>query len=347
MRHCTFGRGNLTMSETTIRRSLSLSLIQEGGGELAQLGRSAGFGPGDLVIYDSGATFDYALRAKTQPLKIPRRLLESKLDRPRDFLALKIDRSNPLSTILAEMLTRCLDIDLSLDLGLRIAKRLSNAIVGLVASICDLERDTNPAVQVSRPLERIMRFARANLDDPDLGPEALAAAGPMSVRSLNRLFGALGAAPMRWYGRNGSRRAESLSCRARFAPSRTRLSRTVSAKGEAYLRYGPRLRSDKNRAGPRSHKYHRGLAGQFGSTSVQVKGGELFGDFMQYGDRRFAALRGRQSFQPERSRRCRQATQRSARLHGPHFQEAAKAQGRSASGTDPRQNHRCACEALG
>jgi hypothetical protein len=30
-----------------------------------------------------------------------------------------------------------------------------------------------------------MRFARANLDNPDLGPEALAAAGPMSVRSLN------------------------------------------------------------------------------------------------------------------------------------------------------------------
>ena len=175
-----------------------LSLIREGGGELTQLGRSARLGPGDLVIYDSGATFDYALRARTQLLKIPRRLLESKLDRPSDFLARKIDRSNPLSNILGGMLTRCLDIDLSLDLGPRIAKRLSNAIVDLVASICDLERDANPAAQVSRPLERVMRFARANLDDPDLGPEALAAAGPMSVRSLNRLFGALGATPMRW-----------------------------------------------------------------------------------------------------------------------------------------------------
>jgi AraC-like DNA-binding protein len=175
-----------------------LSLIQEGSGELTQLGRSARLGPGDLVIYDSGATFDYALRAKTQLLKIPRRLLESKLDRPSDFLALKIDRSNPLSNILGGMLTRSLDIDLSLDLGPRIAKRLSNAIVDLVASICDLERDAIPAAQVSLPLERVMRFARANLDDPDLGPEALAAAGPMSVRSLNRSFGALGATPMRW-----------------------------------------------------------------------------------------------------------------------------------------------------
>jgi transcriptional regulator GlxA family with amidase domain len=131
-------------------------------------------------------------------VKVPRRLLESKLDRPNDFLALKIDRSNPLSTILGELLTRCLDIDLSLDLGPRVAKRLSNAIVDLVASIYDLERDALPAAQASAPLERVMRFARANLEDPDLGPEALAAAGAMSVRTLNRLFGAFGATPMRW-----------------------------------------------------------------------------------------------------------------------------------------------------
>jgi AraC-like DNA-binding protein len=175
-----------------------VSRIQEGAGELTQIGRSARLGPGDLAIYDAGATFDYALKAKTQLVKIPKRLLESKLDRPSDFLALKIDRTNPLSTILGELLTRCLDIDLSLDLGPRVAKRLSNAIVDLVASVCDLERDAIPAAQASGPLERVMRFARANLDDPELGPEALAAAGRMSVRSLNRLFGALGATPMRW-----------------------------------------------------------------------------------------------------------------------------------------------------
>ena len=79
-----------------------VSLIQQGAGELTQRGRSARLGPGDLVIYDAGATFDYALRARTQLVKIPRRLLESKLDRPADFLAVKIDRSNPLSPILSD-----------------------------------------------------------------------------------------------------------------------------------------------------------------------------------------------------------------------------------------------------
>ena len=175
-----------------------VSRIREGAGELTQAGRSARLGPGDLAIYDAGATFDYALKAKTQLVKIPRRLLELKLDRPNDFLAFKIDRGNPLSTLLGELLARGLDIDLSLDLGPRVAKRLSNAIVDLVASICDLERDALPAAQASAPLERVMRFARANLDDPDLGPDALAAAGAMSVRTLNRLFGAFGATPMRW-----------------------------------------------------------------------------------------------------------------------------------------------------
>jgi AraC-like DNA-binding protein len=175
-----------------------VSRIQGGAGELTQAGRLARLGPGDLALYDAGATFDYALKAKTQLVKIPRRLLESKLDRPNDFLALKIDQGNPLSTILGELLARGLDIDPSLDLGSRVAKRLSNAIVDLVASICDLERDALPAAQASAPLERVMRFARANLDDPDLRPEALAAAGSMSVRTLNRLFGAFGATPMRW-----------------------------------------------------------------------------------------------------------------------------------------------------
>lgn len=175
-----------------------VSLIQEGEGELTQFGRSARLGPGDLVIYDAGAKFDYALRAKTQLVKIPRQLLELKLDRPNDFVARTIVRGNPLSPVFSELLGRSLDIDLSHEFAPSIASRLSNAIVDVIASICDLERDAWPEAKIPATLARAMRFARANLDDPELSPEALAAAGPMSVRTLNRLFGSLGATPMRW-----------------------------------------------------------------------------------------------------------------------------------------------------
>ncbi len=175
-----------------------VSLIQKGEGELTQLGRSARLGAGDLAIYDCGAPFDYTLRAKTQLIKIPRQILESKLDRPRDFLAVNIDRSNPLSPVLGELLTRALAIELSRDLDSPVAKRLSNAIVELVVSICDLRRDASPEAQSPQALEKVKRFVRANLDSHDLTPETLAAAGAISVRTLNRLFGAMATTPMRW-----------------------------------------------------------------------------------------------------------------------------------------------------
>ncbi len=43
-----------------------------------------------------------------------------------------------------------------------------------------------------------MAYARARLDDDTLTPERLAAAGGVSVRTLNRLFGTHGTTPMRW-----------------------------------------------------------------------------------------------------------------------------------------------------
>jgi hypothetical protein len=163
-----------------------VSLIRRGGGELTQRGRSVRLSEGDLTIYDSSAPFDYALQASTQLIKIPKPLLESKLGNARDFLACKIERGNPLSSILSELLAKSLTIELSDDRGAVAAKRLSGAIVDLVASVYDLRRETAPATASSAPLERVMRYARAHLDSDELTPERLAAAGAISVRTLNR-----------------------------------------------------------------------------------------------------------------------------------------------------------------
>lgn len=115
-----------------------------------------------------------------------------------DFIALKIERGNPLSPILAELISKTLNMDLSEDAGSVVAKRLSSAIVDLLVSIYDLRRESTSADGRSRPLERVMRYVRANLDGDSLTPERLAAAGAISVRTLNRLFGGLGTTPMRW-----------------------------------------------------------------------------------------------------------------------------------------------------
>jgi AraC-like DNA-binding protein len=175
-----------------------VSLIQSGAGELSQLGRTARLTAGDLAIYDSAAPFDYALQASTQLIKVPKRLLESKLDNPRDLVASTIECGHPLSSILAELISKSLNIDLSDDVGSLAAKRLSSAIVDLLVSIYDLRRESAPAGAQSRSLEKVMRYVRANLDSDDLTPATLAAAGAISVRTLNRLFGGLGTTPMRW-----------------------------------------------------------------------------------------------------------------------------------------------------
>ncbi len=175
-----------------------VSLIRSGGGELTQRGRTVRLYEGDLTIYDSGAPFDYTLQASTQLIKIPKPLLESKLGAARDFVACKIERGDPLSAILGDLLATSLTIEFSDDVGSVAAKRLSGAIVDLVASVYDLRRETAPRGGQSLPLEKVMRYARANLDSNDLTPERLAAAGAISVRTLNRLFGAMGTTPMRW-----------------------------------------------------------------------------------------------------------------------------------------------------
>ena len=175
-----------------------VSLIRSGGGELMQRGRSVRLAEGDLTIYDSSAPFDYALQASTQLIKIPKPLLEAKLGDARDILACKVERGNPLSAILSGLLARSLTIEFSEESGAVAAKRLSGAIVDLVATVYDLRREAAPAAAASRPLENVMRFARAHLDSDGLTPERLAAAGAMSIRTLNRLFGALGTTPMRW-----------------------------------------------------------------------------------------------------------------------------------------------------
>jgi AraC-like DNA-binding protein len=173
-----------------------VSLIKRGGGELSQLGRTVRLNEGDLAIYDCSAPFDYALHASTQLIKIPKRLLESKLANTRDLVVRKIERGDPLTAILGDLISTTLTIKLSDGAGAVAAKRLSNALVDLLVSVYDLRRET--VCEPSRPLEKAMRFARAHLDSNELTPETLAAAGAVSVRTLNRLFGGLGTTPMRW-----------------------------------------------------------------------------------------------------------------------------------------------------
>jgi AraC-like DNA-binding protein len=175
-----------------------LSLLEKGLGELDQYGRRVVQGVGDMVLYDSSAPFDYNFAAHMKLVKIPRHVFDSRIAKPRDLVAVRFSDNSPLKPILAGLITTASSLDLSKQADSIVGARVANSIVDVLVSMCDLFLDGVPQSGGAPQLEKVLRYARANLENENLTPETLANAGGMSVRTLNRLFGTIGTSPMRW-----------------------------------------------------------------------------------------------------------------------------------------------------
>ncbi|MDR7127479.1 helix-turn-helix domain-containing protein [Pseudotabrizicola sp. 4114] len=175
-----------------------ISFAKNGRAELDQFGRRALHEQGEIVIYDSSAPFAYDLDASIYILKVPKRLLEARLPRARELMAVRFGADQPLCAMLGSMMVHASELDEEVRSDQAIGGRLANSMIDVLASMCDILRDTDPHVIDTARLEKVMRFVRANLGDADLTPEDIASVAAMSVRSLNRAFGALGTTPMKW-----------------------------------------------------------------------------------------------------------------------------------------------------
>jgi len=175
-----------------------LSLMEGGAGELDQYGRRVVQGVGDLVLYDSSAPFDYNFAAHLKLVKIPRHIVDARITKPRDLVAVRFSDNSPLKPILAGLVTAATSLDLSKQADSIVGSRIANSIVDVLVSMCDLFLENMPRNGTAPQLEKILRYARANLESEYLSPEVLANVGGMSVRTLNRLFGTFGTTPMRW-----------------------------------------------------------------------------------------------------------------------------------------------------
>ncbi|MCB8881184.1 helix-turn-helix domain-containing protein [Acidisoma cellulosilytica] len=175
-----------------------LSLLSRGRGELNQYGRRAVQGPGDIVLYDSSAAFQYDLDAETRLVKIPKALFDQRVGKPRDLVSVSFPCTAPLAPMLSAMITEATRLDLS-DLSQNlVGARLANSIIDVLIAMCDVFREEQSDVAASARLDKVLRYARANIGDRDLTPQSLSQIGGVSVRSLNRMFGAMGTTAMRW-----------------------------------------------------------------------------------------------------------------------------------------------------
>ena len=174
-----------------------VSLLVKGACELEQLGRTATQHEGEIVFYESSSPLRYDMNASARLVKIPKRLLDARVANPKSLIAVRFSSRSPLAPLLSSIIAEASKLTLTEEETPIVAPRIESAILDIIVAMCDLLREGEADCRTAR-LDKVMRYARANLGDERLTAEMLAHHGGMSVRTLNRLFATLGTTPMRW-----------------------------------------------------------------------------------------------------------------------------------------------------
>ena len=176
-----------------------LSVLCEGEGRLEQRGRTALQRPGDLVVYDTARSFSYAFpeRYRMVLLKIPRRAMLARVPEVERMTSMVIDGKTPLGGLAASMVRNAATLDLVDGAA---AAKVGASIIDVVSAAMDVELAGTGAVPDRRTmlLRRAQDHIRANLDDPELDVDRIAAVLCVSSSTLARFFSSHGTTVMRW-----------------------------------------------------------------------------------------------------------------------------------------------------
>jgi AraC-like DNA-binding protein len=230
---------------------------------ISQDGREAPLIPGDLAIYDTSrpyhVTFDDTCRLLV--LMFPHRELRLPHDAVSAVTARRVSGRNGIGGLVAPLLVN-LASRLDEVAGVQSA-RLADNVVDLLGTLyADLLSGAGyrPADPMHTLLTKIRCFIEDNLDDPDLGPETVAAACHISVGYLHKLFRAEGTSVSRTIR---ERRLEQ--CRRDLVAPGTR-EKAVSAIGAHWgfldAAHFSRVFKATYGVSPREYRLSRDLSGQ-------------------------------------------------------------------------------------
>jgi AraC-like DNA-binding protein len=170
-----------------------LSLQLSGHGLLLQDGREALLSPGDVAIYDTQRpyTLNFDDSFQTLVLMFPQHLLGLAADDVAELTAVSMGKGNRLAEAVAPFVA---SIASQLpELNSPIGHRLAMNIVDLLSTLLADEIYSRPESSTdthAKVLRRIQHHIEANLADPTLGPEAIAAAHHIATRTLHKIFSA-------------------------------------------------------------------------------------------------------------------------------------------------------------
>jgi AraC-like DNA-binding protein len=183
--------------------------ILRGRERLRQAGRETVLPAGHFTIWDSTRPIEFELPETLHKitLLLPQDLLERALPGAHDLALSPADGRRGRGAIFAAHL-RAVSREAG-DLPADRAALLLRATLDLLAATVDGDEGDVGSRHGRAMLARIREFILDNLGDPDLGPEAVAAAAGISPRQLHRLFGGTGATAERWIWRQRLLRCRS------------------------------------------------------------------------------------------------------------------------------------------
>jgi AraC-like DNA-binding protein len=177
---------------------LILSIMKSGKGEIRQYGKLAKQTAGDMIMYDSASPLEYEVEGNIGLIMLPRKILEERGLRARNFAAAEFAKGSPACPLLLGMIENSINLEVDGSTLEVVEARVARAIIEVVVAIFDLAKDTDAGDCNSSQFQKIRRYALANLSNQDMTPQLLATVGAVSSRTLNRLFVKMNTTPMRW-----------------------------------------------------------------------------------------------------------------------------------------------------
>ena len=179
---------------------LDFYVMRLGRCRVSQDDRSSTIAPGDMTSLDSSRP--YVMRAM-EPFELisfslPKLMLRGVAALALTRTAVRIPGDSSLASLMSPFLIGLVD---RLDHGevQEHHEDLSDSVFGLVRTIMTDDGSTGvPAIPSTALRPRIKAFIEGHLDDPHLGPEAIASAHYISVRYLHKLFEPEGQSVSEW-----------------------------------------------------------------------------------------------------------------------------------------------------
>lgn len=165
---------------------LWLGFSHEGQGQIEQGNRRSVLAKDHLFLYDASQTFRFSLGGVHHLVRIPRRLLSTRIPNVEDLTATVLDDGRPGVIPLREMLRQAATFP-EAQQNSDLSDRFSQAILDLL--VLSVELQDVEKVSSERDLyARAMNYIRRHLSDPELSIEKIAQAHHVSTRTVTRAF---------------------------------------------------------------------------------------------------------------------------------------------------------------